>query len=330
MVCKLCSKNTTKYIKVKSGIICPSCYDNLPNMITDNIRDLTPQNIKSVSKIMNKLETTDDFWGYMDDDYTFMFADDKLCVNETEIYYKNIKDIYLNFHPTAKSNSSNSSTGIVKGYTTLVVVTKKPEIVIEKKLNKNKDSIRYSIHGNSITYFYDTLDLLLISNIKKVISKIEKNLNFFKDEFLFKVNETDIERFTREFNEKKQQEKEEEKLRKEYEDIKRKIEEEEKRKREEKFKKHNKNFNTGREWFRNKSNKNSRENKGNINEQRELSNFEKAQQMFGVEIPYTEKKIKRIYYKLMKENHPDEGGSGEYASMINTYYELLKKFAVNK
>jgi len=93
MVCKLCNKKTTKYIKVKSGIICPSCYDNLPNMITDNIRDLTPQNIKSASKIMNILNSTDDFWGYVDEDYTFMFANDKLCVNETEIYYKNIKDI---------------------------------------------------------------------------------------------------------------------------------------------------------------------------------------------------------------------------------------------
>lgn len=322
MVCKLCNKRTTKYIKVKSGVICPDCYESLPNMITDNIKDLTPQNIKSASKIMSISESSDDFWGYIDEDYTFMFADDRLCVNETDIYYKNIKDIYLNFHPTSKASSANSYRGTVKGYTTLVVITKKPEIIIEKRLNKNKDGVRYSIHGNNITYIYDDIDLLLVSNIKKVISKNEKSLSFFKDEFLMKINETEVERLYREATEREKQEKDENKLKQKYEDIKRKIEEEEKRKREEKFRKNN----TEKERF--KRSKNSRKN--DINEKRELSNFEKAQQMFGVQIPYTEKKIKKKYYILMKKNHPDEGGSDEYAALINSYYDLLKKFAVNK
>lgn len=314
MVCKLCGKRATKYIKVKNGIICPNCYDNLPTMVADNVRDLTPQNIKSTNKIMGKVSSVDNYWGYIDEDYTFMFSDDRLCVDETEILYKNIKDIYLNFHPTDKVNSSNTFTGLVKGYTTLVVITKKPEIRIEKRLAK-KDNIRYSIHGNDITYIYETLDLLLVSNIKKVILKEERNLGFFKEEFIYKVNETELERIIREVREREKENEENEKLKQKYEDAKRKIEEEEKRKREEKFNR------------RNKKNEGKRK---DANKEKELSNFEKAQKLFGVEIPYTEDEIKKAYYKLIKSNHPDEGGTAEDASKINSYYDLLKKFAVNK
>lgn len=55
--------------------------------------------------------------------------------------------------------------------------------------------------------------------------------------------------------------------------------------------------------------------------------FDIAKKLYGVEIPYTEDLLKEIRNRLIKENHPDQGGSAEFCAKINSAYDLLRKFA---
>lgn len=52
-----------------------------------------------------------------------------------------------------------------------------------------------------------------------------------------------------------------------------------------------------------------------------------ALRYFHLTMPYTENETRQRWKVLIKEAHPDAGGSEEDAKKINTYYELLKKYA---
>ena len=46
----------------------------------------------------------------------------------------------------------------------------------------------------------------------------------------------------------------------------------------------------------------------------------------NLEYPYTEQNLKKCKNKIIKENHPDNGGSGEYIQMIKSIYELFLSY----
>ena len=64
-----------------------------------------------------------------------------------------------------------------------------------------------------------------------------------------------------------------------------------------------------------RSNSNSRKN-----------DLEIALAFYGLRIPYTEIELKEKRKELIKEAHPDAGGSEEEAKKINAYYDILKKY----
>lgn len=54
-----------------------------------------------------------------------------------------------------------------------------------------------------------------------------------------------------------------------------------------------------------------------------------AEELFGFTgKTFTEKELKKRYYALMKQHHPDSGGSKEMAECINQAYEELKRQAI--
>ncbi|MBQ4058772.1 MAG: J domain-containing protein [Lachnospiraceae bacterium] len=69
---------------------------------------------------------------------------------------------------------------------------------------------------------------------------------------------------------------------------------------------------------------------GQSNNSSVISDYEKAKTLFMVSEPFTMSELKTQYKRLMKAFHPDQDdASSEYASQINTYYELLKEKATD-
>ena len=66
-----------------------------------------------------------------------------------------------------------------------------------------------------------------------------------------------------------------------------------------------------------------------VRQERQQTEFDKAKDLFGINIPYSIEQLKEIRNKLIKENHPDQGGSSEKCAEINTAYDLLERFATN-
>lgn len=48
---------------------------------------------------------------------------------------------------------------------------------------------------------------------------------------------------------------------------------------------------------------------------------------YGLAIPFSEQQLRDRRRKLMKEVHPDAGGSTEDAEKVNSYFDILKKYA---
>ena len=56
------------------------------------------------------------------------------------------------------------------------------------------------------------------------------------------------------------------------------------------------------------------------------SELQKALDFFGLQIPFSEEELKKIWKEKMKSVHPDAGGNDEDAQKVNAYFELLKKY----
>ena len=68
-------------------------------------------------------------------------------------------------------------------------------------------------------------------------------------------------------------------------------------------------------------------NQSGPNQQRKHDELQEALDFYGLTIPFTETVLREKRKKLIKEAHPDEGGSNERAADINRYFDVLKKFA---
>lgn len=68
-------------------------------------------------------------------------------------------------------------------------------------------------------------------------------------------------------------------------------------------------------------------NQSGPNQQRKRDELQEALEFYGLTIPFTETVLREKRKKLIKEAHPDEGGSNEKAADINRYFDILKKFA---
>lgn len=54
-----------------------------------------------------------------------------------------------------------------------------------------------------------------------------------------------------------------------------------------------------------------------------------AEKLYGIKSPYTIQTIRSIRTKLIKINHPDQGGDTKQCALINSAFDLLKRYAVN-
>lgn len=68
-------------------------------------------------------------------------------------------------------------------------------------------------------------------------------------------------------------------------------------------------------------------NQSGPNQQRKHDELQEALDFYNLTIPFTETVLREKRKKLIKEAHPDEGGSNERAADINRYFDVLKKFA---
>ena len=57
MKCKICGRKDKKYIKVKSGTICPDCCESLPRIIRDNVADITAKQILNACRILKRADS---------------------------------------------------------------------------------------------------------------------------------------------------------------------------------------------------------------------------------------------------------------------------------
>lgn len=71
-------------------------------------------------------------------------------------------------------------------------------------------------------------------------------------------------------------------------------------------------------------------NQSGPNQQRKHDELQESLDFYGLTIPFTETVLREKRKKLIKEAHPDEGGSNERAADINRYFDVLKKLQINK
>lgn len=332
MKCKICGKKEKKYIKVKGATICPDCYEALPRLIQDNASNLTIKQIENSCRILKRNTSHSGYWGIIGewrDEDSIIVSNKAMIIRETEINYSDISKVELVFHPTKKSYSD-----WVVGYTTLKIETEKPKIKLEVRLadddnngNPRESQIRYKIHGSEITYFFNPIDILLINGINNVISGKKLGLDCERNTYVRYTEEYEDYRgdiYVSEEEKIRRQEREDEirrdnkfrKDRREEQEARTQREEQQKQKEAEREQRRRENYKRQQD-FKSK--------KGNSKTQ---SEFDLAKEMFGLEIPYTEKELRRRRNVLIKKIHPDAGGTVEDAVKINEYYELLKKFAV--
>lgn len=332
MKCKICGRKDKKYIKVKGGTICPDCYESLPRIIRDNVADITAKQIINACRILKRADSLAGYWGCIGewrDEDSIIVGNKSMIINETEIKYSDIYKIYLDFHPTKKYLDDQ-----VIGYATLVVETDKPRLKLEYRLHPDMEdgsprtgTIRYNIHGNEISYYYDSIDLLLVSGIMDVVTGRKIGLDCIRNTY---VRYTEEKRDPRRYvyiteEEKIRRQNREEEMKKESKFRKdRRERQEENARREEEYKRRT----WEREKRRQENYKRQQEYKTRENQGQPKTEFDIAKELFDLEIPYTEKELKEKRNLLIKKIHPDAGGSDEDAALINGYYELLKKFAV--
>ncbi len=300
MKCKLCGRREKKYIKVVSGTICPGCYNSFPDMIRNNIETLTPKQLISLKDIFRKITQEDrerEYWGFIDE--TTFFSDHSICFNDTAIDYIDIADIHLNFHPLKRDKDVPE---LVHGYSTIVITTKKPKIRIEERI-KEEDSemIRYSIHGRDITYAFEDLWLLPVAEIQKVAAGKRPDLKDYRDVYFKFVRNMNTQPYFEDYE----------------------------KERENAYKWSNEHHGYTDATNKKKTQTSKKKQKNTSKqEEKNLSEFEKATMLFKLSIPYSEKQLKERRNELIKNVHPDAGGSTEDAAIINEYYDILKKFVV--
>lgn len=320
MRCKICGRNSPRYAKIRKGVICEDCYDSMPRLIKDNVYDLTSRQILNSCRIMKRTSDRKGYWAYVgmwDDENPILFANDRLSVKDTEILYSDLDDISLVFHPVSRQLGNH-----VSGRSVLRIKTLKPKIILEIELPFKgysldaEESIRYDIYGDEISYRFYGIDKYVVKIVKEIISGQRKGLDEVKERYLSMLD--DLERTgdnTRSYciTEEERQFRENLKNKKESEE----------RERQQRYNEERSRRSRG-EWS---SSSGRRENTGNSSTSAD-SMLDKAKKMFGLEIPFSERELKEKRNKLIRSAHPDEGGSNEAASLINEYYDILKRFAV--
>lgn len=214
-------------------------------------------------------------------------AKDSISINGTEIKLRDIKKIRINFHPKGEGQHPNTAFGII----TAVIETKSPHFVLEEPFYQKDIVVGYSISGKKVTYHYSYAIEKLFAMLQECIDNKTYDMTAFMEKYQMATQKVDAE--------------------------KRKREAEKRRKEEEQRKKAEKEEN---------ARKRAREKKDSY-KGRTLSKFEEAKVLFEVELPYTKDQIKKKRNELIKQHHPDIGGSDEMCKKINEAYTLLLKFA---
>lgn len=260
MKCKVCDnrlrKKSVKNIRFKSGCMCVSCYNTLPNVIKNNIDRISVDEVVKIKKILTEHKTpTFAKCG------SFYMCENAVQVNEWEIKLKDIRKIYLSFHPKTAGHRKNMAYGKMG----IVIETVKPHIIMEDILWD--EELEYKISGEFIDYVFPKNILNMINRIQKAIDDKTYSLKAYKEEM--------------------------------------------RREKEERERKERRNKDT----------------KENVS--KAFIDLKVAERLYGVEIPYTLDTIKAIKTNLIKKMHPDQGGSTELCALINSSFDILKKYAAS-
>ena len=301
MQCSICKKkiSTNDSTKIKGGHICLSCLSAFPDSVRMGIDNFSPHQLQQLNKIVHPAMSKGIACG------SFIASRNSIVLKNIEYNLSDLRSVKLNFHPKNDGNHPKTAVGVI----TAIIETKKPHFMIEEPFFPEDVTVGYSIFGKNIKYHYSYEIELLFKKIQECIDDKSYNMSSYIEEYKQAIMNA------KKYNESKEQERiraeemarkkkaEQEQAEKER---KKKIEEEQARKRRQ-----NGNF-------------------SHSDSKRQLSPFDKAKNLFGVEIPYTANDIKAARNKLLKEHHPDNnGGSEEMCKKINEYYALLLKYVAD-
>ena len=197
------------------------------------------------------------------------------------------------------------------GRVTVIAELKKPHVLIEEPILPEEIAVPYSIHGQEIVYQYPYFLETTFVQLQKCLKDKEYDMT----SYIEKVN-----RCMEKYREKKEQ-------------IRR--EEEEKRTQEARKKEE---AERAREARRREEAKRAEETRKRAEEAKRKAEERKAQEkkyafceeerrLFQLNMPYTQAELKKKRRLLLKQCHPDAGGSEEMAKRINTAYDVLWKYA---
>jgi hypothetical protein len=296
MLCKVCHNEILNKVKIKNGYICQSCYDKLPESVKANVDNFTIKQIKQIQDLFQDVEETS-----LANCGTFRVCKNAIQINGKEIKLKNLRGIRLNFHPNAYGMSAGTAVGIL----TVVIDTKSPHYMFEEPFYPKEVTASYVISGKNVTYGYSYTIEKLFKTIQKCIDEKSYNMADYMAEYQNAVNQN----FAKES--KKENKKENKNVNSNNSANQRKKEED---------------MHRERNTQNSQTNTNNTNNTSNSTKNKPKTPFEEAKYLYNIELPYTEKQLKKIRNDLLKKYHPDMGGSDEMCIKINEAYTLLLKF----
>lgn len=227
-----------------------------------------------------------------------------ILINGKGFLLKNLKRISLNFHPRAAGSHPDT----VIGRVTVIVELKKPHVLMEEPILSEEITVPYRIYGQEITYQYPYLLEVIFANLQACLK--DKN-----DDMMPYIEK--ISKCMEKYKEKKTQIKEERKAQEAQRKAEAKRAEEVKRAEEARKEEAGKRAEEAK--------KRAEERKAQ--EKKKDAFCEEERTLFQLGVVYTQTELRKKRRTLLRQCHPDAGGSEEMAKKINTAYDVLWKYA---
>lgn len=166
--CKICGRPISRdagRIKIKYGSACTTCYGRLPLGVRMSRDKFTAPQIRELQKVASPVRSKQRIWIRYGG---FSVSDRAVVLNGTEYRIPDLESVSLGFHPHAVGQKPGTAYGTI----TVVLVLKKPHILIEEMISDKDLEAGYTITGMDISYqFPKILETAVRAVMKAVTNK---------------------------------------------------------------------------------------------------------------------------------------------------------------
>lgn len=191
--CKICDNSLIpgNQIKIRFGVICPNCYEKLPNCAKGNAGRLTPGQIRKLLTLF-KAPHGKFRWTLGN----IKLGEESILFSGKEILLKDLKSFRFQFHPAAFYE------GKAEGKITVAIETKNPHIYLEDYYLNETKMIRFHIQGENVIYHFTDFCYELTDAVQSALNDGSYNLSEFYKTWEEKKKQSDFKKESAQNNKK--------------------------------------------------------------------------------------------------------------------------------